>query len=190
MKTVVLIFSIILSLLGILVGQFVYPFMASLFDGPPILFAGIIGVLIVIVLSIIVSVATKEKFYRASIKVPCAISVIATFFILFARFSGSCYYNGYCFWNDGLKNNIGVTIVDSPIGLFWYMGLDEYGNEVLVNIDHSRDQGYYITWYDESGNYLGYKKNPNYSGIPCNLYQAKDIIEGCVDIELYKPIGN
>ena len=62
-------------------GQFAYPFMASLFDGMPILFAAIIGVLIVIVLSIVVSVANKQKFYRASTIVPCVISVVATFFI-------------------------------------------------------------------------------------------------------------
>lgn len=210
MKTVVLIFSIILSLLGILVGQFAYPFMASLFDGMPILFAAIIGVLIVIVLSVIVSVATKDKFYRASIIVPCIISVIATFFILLARFDYNNYYrNGYIFNNGELKNNIGVTIVDSPIGPYWFMGIDEYGNDVLVNMgynddwvhrrDNDRKYDYEIKWYDLSGNYLGYKDFTKYYDeddeklTPGSWYSdyddAKYIAEEWADIELYKRIG-
>lgn len=205
MKTVVLIFSIILSLLGILVGQFAYPFMASLFDGMPILFAAIIGVLIVIVLSVVVSVATKEKFYRASIIVPCIISVIATFFILLARFYTEDYRNGYIHYNGELKNNIGVTIVDSPIGPYWFMGFDDYGNDVLVNMDYDKDYDYKydddekydyeIKWYDLSGNYLGYEEFTRYydeddeklkPGSWGSYYDdAKYIAEKWADIELY-----
>lgn len=209
MKTVVLIFSIILSLLGILVGQFAYPFMASLFDGMPILFAAIIGVLIVIVLSIIVSVATKEKFYRASIIAPCIISVVATFFILLARFYSDDYRNGYIYYNGELKNDIGVTIVDSSIGPYWFMGIDEYGNNVLVNIDYGKDYDYKsdddekydyeIKWYDLSGNYLGSNEFTRYydeddEELHPNTWgryydDAKYIAENWADIELYKSIG-
>lgn len=202
MKTLVLIFSILISILGLITGQFVYPFIASLFDGIPIVFAAIVGILIIVILSIIVCIATKEKFYRKSVIIPCVISVVVTFFILLARFEGECYRNGYCYCN-GLKNSLGITIIDSYVT---YMGVDIYGNSVFVDIDRNEDWEYgnehddekwvyTIKWYDESGNYLGCEEFTKYYDDeddeldPWDLDDAKYIAENWSDIELYKKVG-
>ena len=206
MRTLVLIFSILISFLGLIIGQFVYPFIASLFDGSPTAFAAIIGILIVVILSIIVCVATKEKFYRKSVIIPCLISVVATFLILLGRFYGESYRNGYCN-SYGLKNSLGITIIDDYID---YMGVDSYGNNVFVHIDKDYDYDwsrehdeekyeYTIRWYDESGNYLGGKEftkyydydddklSPGYYGSYWD--DARYIAENWAGIELYKVVG-
>lgn len=213
MKTVVLIFSIILSLLGILVGQFAYPFMASLFDGRPEKIAIVIGIAFVIISSIVVFVATKEKFYRRSIIIPCVINAIATFFILSVRFDGAWpYRNGYSYI-DGeltenmyseLKNNIGLTIIRSATGSCWFMGIDEHGNDVLVNIERHNNvwnykqdnegvekYDYKIKWYDSSGKYLDGKdftlSFDNYDVLEpeYTFNDAKYLAEQYADINIY-----
>lgn len=206
MKTVVLIFSILISLLGMLVGQFAYPFMASFWDGSPTLFAAIIGILIVIVLSIIVSVATKDMFYRKSIIIPFIISVVATFFILVVQFRLTEYRHDYCYCYavNRLKNKFGITIVNSSLRS-WYIGVDDYGDNVIVSMGYSIDYDYnyeneddkydyIIEWYDESGNYLGRKDFSEYYNTGEDKLrldswnEAKYIAEVWANIELYNVI--
>ena len=94
--------------------------------------------------------------------------------------------------------------MDSGIGYCWYMGIDEYGNDVLVNMDRNKDYDYKydddekydyeIRWYDLSGNYLGYEEITQYydeddKKLTLGLDDAKYIAEEWADIELYKSIG-
>lgn len=177
MKTVVLIFSIILSLLGILVGQFAYPFMASLFDSNPFWVSLYIGVPLSLIICTIVLIISKQKFIRISIILPCILSCAITSFVLhvFSYPLYCTYQNGYIHAH-GIRNKFGIKIINSwsiRNGIFsapkFFLGKTQNGNTVIISAegkehyieeDDDNYARYYciaklrLEYYDEKGNLL------------------------------------
>ena len=203
MKSVILIFSVIVSIFGLLISQLLYPLIASWFDGGPSYVAAIIGFVVFLIITILINIITKEKFIRRAIIIPCFISAVAAFGITLGRFYWNVYYhNGYC-EHDGLKNCLGITIIDN-YG-FFSKGVDSYGNEVIVCINRQEDYtyeserkekyDYSISWYYEDGSYINsvdFSKYYYEGDKLHDLYTLKDskyLIEYYTDISIYQRIG-
>lgn len=203
MRTIILIFSVIISIFGLLISQLLYPLIASWFDGGPSYVAAIIGFVVFLIITILINIITKEKFIRRAIIIPCFISAVAAFGITLGRFYWNVYYhNGYCNYN-GLKNCLGITIIDN-YGNF-SKGVDSYGNEVIVCISGGKDYNYEserrekyvynISWYYEDGSFINsedfswyYYEDDKYHDL-WTFTDSKYLIEYYTDISVYQKIG-
>lgn len=217
MKFVSLIFSILISILGLIISQFAYPFIASCFDTYPIMVSIIIGIIVFLLVCFITCQITKDSVVRRSIILPIFFSAFIASCIIGIRFvDGGTYYNGYLDDHNGLKNSLGITII-SCRGGDWSKGIDEHGNPLFVSLECKKDwdyeeYGYHgereykydikIMWFDEYGNFINerhfeeyaeqgskeYEKLNNYY-YRYNLDDLKDIIESNTYIKVYQRIG-
>lgn len=203
MRTIILIFSVIISIFGLLISQLVYPLIASWFDAYTSAVAAIVGLVVFLIITILTTIITKEKFIRRAIVIPCFVSAVVAFGITMGRFGeNGDYLNGYCNYN-GLKNCLGITIIDN-YGNF-SKGVDSYGNEVIVCISREKDYNYEserrekyvynISWYYEDGSFINSEDFSwyYYEGDKLHeLYTLKDskyLIEYYTDISIYQKIG-
>lgn len=210
MKSVILIISVLISIIGFIAGQFIYPLIASWCDGYPWVVALLGGGLLFVIITLLTCVLTKDKFIRSSILIPIFVCAIATVGLLGIRFETDCYKNGYCYSSGELKNSLGLTFIDSFCGFYWYKGIDEYGQEVFVNAGYSDDWDYHkendydgykydyqIMAFDEYGNFIGQKSFSLYydddeEKFEFSYYldqEAKHFIEKHTGITVYQAIG-
>ena len=212
MKAIILIISVIISIIGLIAGQFLYPLIASWFDTYPWIVA-LIGVgILFIFITLFTWVLTKNNWIRSFILIPVFVFSLATVGILYIRFEGDHYENGYCYTWGCLKNRFGITIIDSDYSaMLWYKGISKFGEEVFVNVGYYNDweypneidynrtkQGYQIIVYDKSGNFIDDKSfslyyEKNEEKFFFNIYdldpKTRHFIETYTDITVYQKIG-
>lgn len=213
MKLIALIFSIIISILGLIISQFAYPFIASCFDTYPIMVSIIIGIIVFLLVCFITCQITKDSVIRRSIILPIFFSAFIASCIIGIRFvDGGTYYNGYLDDYNGLKNSLGITII-SYGGGEWFKGIDEHGNPLFVSFRCNKDWDYKeygyngkreykfdieIIWFDEYGNFINerhfeeyaYEDSKEYKKLNRHYFDdSKDIIESNTYIKVYQRIG-
>lgn len=208
MKAIILIFSVIVSILGLIVSQFVYPVIASFFDGQPVTVSIIIGIILIMTSSILIGVITKDKFIWNSILLPLFISLLASTIIISVRFGYGSYKNGYLCVEWDLYSNLGIKFIDSGISYEWYKGVDNYSNEIFVNIKYNEDYDYReehdyekskfdfeIRYYSKDGAFLGKRKTTKYYYDNEKTYNsnyledAQKLVEPLLGFTLYKEVG-
>lgn len=210
MKAIILIISVLISVLGLIAGQFLYPLIASWFDswfdGSPTYIALFTGGPLFIIITILTLVLTKDKFIRSAILIPVFVSILATIGLLTLRFGESTYTNGYCYCRGELKNSLGITFIDSSCGSYWSRGINEFGQEVFVNAGYHDDwdyrkendnevykYDYEIMVFDEFGNFIGQTRFSLYFDDEEEKFdfnrETKDFIETHTGISVYQRIG-
>lgn len=210
MKVIILIISVLISIIGLIAGQFLYPLIASWFDGSPTYIALFAGAPLFIIITILTFVLTKDKFIRSAILIPVFVSILATIGLLVLRFGESNYENGYCARSGELKNSLGITFIDSSCGYNWYRGINEFGQEVFVNADWDDDwdyrkehdyevskYDYQIMVFDEFGNFIDQTRFTLYydddeeeiSFGPYLDRKTEDFFETHTGISVYQRIG-
>lgn len=141
MKYLILILSIIFSIIAIPLSWGISCFVASLFDASPAILFLILGIIGLIFISIITCGICKTKFIRASIILPSLINCITTLSILWYTFGDGCYKNS-CIAEDGdLYTNLGIKVINNG-GSYYYEGIDEFGNYLIIGISRSYDHDY------------------------------------------------
>lgn len=165
MKIVVLLASCAFALVTFLISLIAYPFIASAFDFNPFALCFIIGILLLF-LTAIVAMNCKERFIRGCIILPCFMSILLSAIITGVKFNvDNEYRNGYIH-PGSLYNSLGFRVVGYH--KYFYTGVDEYGNEVIVGANYDRDDDYdddeydryefKLNYFDMQGNFIGSKE--------------------------------
>lgn len=168
MKIAILIFTVIISILGIILSIFIYPLIASFFDASPTILSVIIGLTLIAIVILITNLATNDKYIRFSIIAPCILSLIASFVIQLYRFDSRSYNNGYIISSNwGVHDNTGQALVKSGYSPYWYIGINKQGAEFFVNIDLDIDSEYGWENDDEKYDYkiIYYMIDGTFAGI-------------------------
>lgn len=205
MRTIILIFSVIVFVLYLILSQFVYPLIAWFIDGYPFLISIIIGPIVLSLSTILTRTITKDKFIRRSILIPCFISILASIVIIAIRFEDYGYYKGYMTKEGGdFYNKLGIKIINNEGG-YWYKGVDIHGNEVIVNffnlgynVDYAKNNYYNdetkfdfkIIYYSiTDGSFLGKKEFSRYYDDDDEHESHYDLTESELGITLYDEIS-
>ena len=168
MKYIAIIFSIIFSIVSLILGQFIYPLIASFFDTLPNMFSFISKFLIWITISILTLKLTKENRVRLGIIFPYTVSLIISIILGVIRFGGSHYENGYIVHHGDLRNNIGMEVIS---GSDWYSHyfkcIDKNGNNIIVECWREEDENYENDSYGEN---IYIQKTQSCLSIFCHLF--------------------
>lgn len=202
MKYIAIIFSIIFSIVSLILGQFIHPLIASFFDASPILFLVIFKLLILISIIILTVKLTKEKGVRFGIVFPYLVSFIISIVLISIRFRESTYYNGYAESEGDLINSIGIEVIS---GSSWYSHyfkcIDKNGNNIIVEYFTEKDEDYgmdsdgeyryfiKVKIYDENYQFLWSDETHTYDKYHPSRYDVKESIDGWNGITIYKSIG-
>ena len=158
MKAIILIISVIISIIGLIAGQFLSPLIASWLDTNPWFVAIIGGGLLFGIITLVTFVLTKDKFIRGSILIPIFVGSLATVGLVGIRFGTFSYYrNGYCCFFGDLRNSLGINFIKS-FSRNWYKGINEFGQEIFFNVYEGTGYDYNIEVYDKYGNFIGRKR--------------------------------
>lgn len=194
MKAVTLIFSVIIAIIAFFFSLIAYPLIASFFESKPTLMALLIGSLIFIIVTIITTNICKSKNIRTSIILPCLICVVSSYGIMWSKFGWSYYNNGYLEHGWDLYNSIGSCVINNG-GRYYYKGVDEYGNEIIIGLRREHDwdydsdteekYDYYFKYYNADYQFIGDDHRTVYYQYGEDEYDDSDFNDAKYLIEYY-----
>lgn len=203
MKYIAIIFSIIFSIVSLILGQFIHPLIASFFDASPIPFLVIFKLVILISIIILTVKLTKEKGIRFGIVFPYLVSFIISIVLISIKFGESTYYNGYAESGGDLINSIGIEVISGTSwGSEYFKCIDKNGNNIIVECFTEEDEDYEedsdgeyryfveIKVYDENYQFLWRAETDTYDEYYPSTYDIQEFIDGWKGITVDKQIGS
>lgn len=166
MKAVIFIFTVIAAVLYIILGQVVYPLIASCFETTPsgITIAG--GIVTFLIFLVLISSIRKTMIGFICTLIYLA-AVIGQFAISLKCYDFKRYRGGYITADNGsLKNSFGVTIITNidRFGDAIYKGIDNKQNEVIVKVGKN-----VVKWYNLDGTFIDRKEIPEDGSLYDNI---------------------
>ena len=172
-KKILLLIVLVIGIAALLFSIIAFPFIASVFDGSPMLVSVFVGIFSLIFVFVFTFIIFKDKARRYIVLIPCFVFSLTSIIINSVRFGESVYRYGYIV-NDGLYDSFGFSVIHTRYDDY-YVGYNEKGDLVFLSLDfdtEEEDWGCYVIVqmdiYNSEGVFLGTTDDMH---IECDRYE-------------------